>query len=185
MRLSRSTLLRCLATASFLWLGGYALPARADNKAEAEIAAEVATSGQLAKGDTRMSCDQIASEIVELDRIIRTARTTRKNSDNTGTGVSVAKTVGSFLVGSLGGVIGIVAVGALAGEVAENSGEEAAAIEENAEERQNRLAGVFEGKGCEGELAMTVDKTEDVANIEPAAGTQAQDTTPRKPHYND
>jgi len=180
MTLTRPTLLRCLATASFLWVGVYTLPAHADSKAEAEIAAEVAQTGKLSKDDTVMSCDQIANEVVELDRIIRTARTPRRNSDNTGTGVSVARTVGSFLVGSLGGVIGIVAVGALAGEVAENSGEEAAAIEENAEERQNRLAGVFEGKGCEGDLALTEDSSADVVEVEPAAGNAV-----KKPRYND
>ncbi len=184
MTLPRTILLRCLVTTSFLWLSAYGQPAYADTKAEAEIAAEVAQSGELAKGDTGMSCDQIANEVVELDRIIRTARTTQKNSDNTGTGVSVAKTVGSFLVGSLGGVIGIVAVGALAGEVAENSGEKAASIEENAEERQNRLAGVFEGKGCEGALALTEDNPEDIARMEPAAGEAVKNTAPKKPHYN-
>lgn len=167
----------------FLSLIAVASPSYADSKAEAEIAAELSEGGELAKGDTGMSCDQIANEVVELDRIIRTARTTQKNSDNTGTGVTVARTVGSLLIGSLGGVVGIAAVGALAGEAVENSGEKAAVIEENAEERQNRLAGVFEGKGCEGELALTEERTEDVTATEPAAG-EPRNKQPRKPHYN-
>ncbi|MFN3828027.1 MAG: hypothetical protein ACK4NR_10445 [Micavibrio sp.] len=138
-----------------------------------------------AKNDVALSCDQIANEVVVLDRTIRTARDKKDSSDRAGTGVNVAQTVGSLLVGSLGGVVGIAAVGLLAGEAADEAGDDAAAIEEKAEERQNRLAGVFEGKGCEGELALTPeaeDKEEDVSQLEPASGTP---TAPRRPRYND
>lgn len=147
------------------------------------------TGKAVKKADSTLSCDQIAHEVVELDQVIREARDSRQNSDNAGTGISVARTVGSLLVGSLGGVVGIVAVGALAGEVADDAGEDAAAIEENAAERQSRLAGVYEGKGCEGELALTQDNhdnhnQDDVATLEPAAG---QDVGQNKgpPRYND
>lgn len=138
------------------------------------------------KKDVGLSCDQIAHEVVELDRVIRMARITQTESRHTGTGVSVAKTVGSLLVGSLGGVVGIVAVGALAGEAANNYGEQAAQVEEDAEERQNRLAGIFDGKGCEGELVLTAepDITGDLANITPAAGTPGQKAI-MKPRYNE
>ena len=172
MTFKKTILLRCLATISLLWSATHTLPAHANTATPP-------------KADTAMTCEQIANEVVELDRTIRNARTTQTSSHNTGTGVSVARTVGSFLVGSLGGVIGIVAVGALAGEVVDNSGEKAATIEENAEERQNRLAGIFEGKGCDGELALTEDNPEDVTAIEPASGSIAHNTAPRKPHYNE
>jgi len=184
MRNSRNVLLHGLAAISLLM--AHTTPAFADNKAEVEIAAEVAEGEVVQKNDAHMTCEQIAHEVVELDRIIRTARHTQSRSDDAGTGVSVAKTVGSLLVGSLGGVVGIVAVGALAGEAAENSGEKAAVIEENAEERQNRLAGVFEGKGCEGKLALTEEAPEvskGAANVEPASGSPVY--TPKKPRYNE
>lgn len=184
MTLSKRTIFRSLATTPFLWFALSALPATADTKAETEIAAEVAGDVSLTTNDAHLTCDQIAHEVVGLDRIIRTARTTQRNSDHTGTGVSVARTVGSLLVGSLGGVVGIVAVGALAGEAAENSGEKAAEIEENAEERQNRLAGIFEGKGCDGELALTEENPDTAISTEPAAGTPVS-FTPPKQRYNE
>ena len=154
-------------------------------QAEADIATERARERAEIKRDVGLSCEQIAHEVVELDRVIRDARDTQVSSSNTGTGVSVARTVGSLLVGSLGGVVGIVAVGALAGEAVESKGEKAAEIEENAEERQHRLAGIFEGKGCEGELALTGEPEHDpahkAARVEPAAGT----STIKKPRYNE
>lgn len=191
MTVSRTTLLRCLTTISLLGVTGWAIPAHAEldtaNHKSVKVSAAQEAEEIAVKSDINMSCDQIANEVVELDRVIRKARATQQNSENAGTGVSVAKTVGSLLVGSLGGVVGIVAVGALAGEAAENSGEKAAKIEEGAEERQNRLAGVFDGKGCEGELALTEDAPEQVApqniaNVEPASGTAP---APQKRRYNE
>ncbi|QQG37065.1 MAG: hypothetical protein HYS17_04685 [Micavibrio aeruginosavorus] len=147
------------------------------------------TGKTIKAADGALSCEQIAHEVVELDQIIRAARAKQENSEHAGTGISVAKTVGSLLVGSLGGVVGIVAVGALAGEAAEESGENAAETEEQAEERQNRLAGIYEGKGCEGELALTVDNpleesNDVVAKLEPASGLAAK-AIRVKPRYND
>lgn len=185
MIIKKMARLHGMALVSFFTISTFACPAYANSKAEAEIAAEVSESGELVQGDTGMSCDQIANEVVELDRIIRTARISQKNSDNTGTGVTVARTVGSLLIGSLGGVVGIAAVGALAGEAVDNKGEKAAVIEENAEERQNRLAGVFEGKGCDGELALTEETPDDVAATEPAAGPSQKYKQSPKPRYND
>jgi hypothetical protein len=140
--------------------------------------------------DLGMSCDQIAHEVVALDKVIVDSRETQKKSRNADTGVTVAQTVGSVLIGSLGGVLGLAAAGVLASEAAEDAGEDAAALEEKAEERQNRLAGLFDGKGCEGELALTRDQEDDTpSDVEPAAGeTTAQNVavkTPRRPRYND
>lgn len=171
----------CMAIAGISLLGASTSPGYS-------LAAD-GTGRTVKTADSALSCDQIAHEVVELDQIIRDARQRQESSDNAGTGISVAKTVGSLLVGSLGGVVGIVAVGALAGEAAEESGEDAADLEEKAEERQNRLAGIYEGKGCEGELAMTADKllttdNDDIARLEPASGTVPPVKNPR-PRYND
>lgn len=186
-----------LLTAAFLTFWGSPAPAYADKyadqkstreiaaEAEANVAAERARERAAIKRDVSLSCEQIAHEVVELDRIIRVARDKQISSSHTSTGVSVAKTVGSLLVGSLGGVVGIVAVGALAGEAAESAGARAATIEENAEERQHRLAGIFEGKECAGELALTGEPEHDAsaqaARIEPAAGAYPV----KKPRYNE
>lgn len=188
-----------LLTVAALICGGLSAPALADKyadqksvreiaaEAEAKIASARARERDQIKKDVGMSCEQIAHEVVELDRVIRDARDTQVSSSNTSTGVSVARTVGSLLVGSLGGVVGIVAVGAIAGEAADSRGERAAEVEENAEERQHRLAGIFEGKNCEGELALTGEPENDpgvkAAQVEPASGGTA--STPRKPRYND
>ncbi len=163
-------------------------PAREIEAEDARKAAEeLARERAEIRKDVALSCDQIADEVVRLDRVIRNARETQISSSQAGTGVSVARTVGSLLIGSLGGVVGIVAVGALAGEAAESSGEKAAMIEENAEERQNRLAGVFDGKGCEGTLALTGEPEHDpvaqATRTEPASGTTARPVN--KPRYNE
>lgn len=140
--------------------------------------------------DLKMSCDQIAHEVVELDKVIVESREIQKKSSDADTGVTVAQTVGSVLIGSLGGVLGLAAAGALASEAAEDAGEDAAELEEKAEERQNRLAGLFDGKGCEGELALTRDQEDDIPDdVEPAAGEITAENTvvkaPRRPRYND
>ncbi len=98
-----------------------------------------------------------------MNDMIAAAQDIQDSSRMTGTGIGVAKTVGSYLVGSLGGALGILAAGYIVGEATDNSGEDAAALQDKAEKRRSFILGIYNARGCQGPVKL--------AEIEPAAGT--------------
>ncbi|HEY8191621.1 MAG TPA: hypothetical protein VIG74_04285, partial [Alphaproteobacteria bacterium] len=74
-------------------------------------------------GDETMDCPAIAQEVSAMDDVILQSYIVQQSSKKTTLGVGVAKTVGSFLVGSLGGALGILAAGHFASEAADDKGE--------------------------------------------------------------
>lgn len=130
-------------------------------------------------GDMEMSCHDISREVSKMESVIGAAEQTLNSSNAAGTGIKVAKTVGSYLVGSLGGALGIMAAGYIVGEATDDKAEDAIAARETAEQRRSFMSGVYNAKGCQGPLEL--------ATIEPAAGeSYGPPYRPvRKPRYND
>lgn len=130
-------------------------------------------------GDTELTCNQISTEITSMESVIVKSLEEQRDGEMTSTGVGVAKTVGGLLVGSLGGVLGIMAAGHLAAEAADDKVEEAAAEENAAAQRRSFMIGIYNAKGCQGPLQPGFD----VAALEPAAGDD-EPHAPVSPHYN-
>lgn len=137
--------------------------------------------------DSRMNCSAISSEISEMDNIILTAENGIQNTKIAGTGAGVAQTVGAFMVGSLGGVLGIFAAGAVIDNAADNKVERIQEIQSAAEQRRSLMAALYDIKQCVGPLAK------ELTLIEPAAGKELKhgdfigppDLRPHKINYND
>ncbi len=131
-------------------------------------------------GDIEMSCNQISREISSMEKTMFSTQEMQKNSHMANTGVGVVKTVGSYLVGSLGGALGILAAGYLVSEATGSKAEDASVLHDAATQRRSFMAGIYNAKECIGPLTM--------ASIEPAAGKKmlAPKKHPsRKPRYND
>lgn len=137
--------------------------------------------------DSRMDCPEISSEISDMDTIILVAEDNIQETKIAGTGIGVAQTVGSFMIGSLGGVLGIFAAGAVIDNAADNKIEKIQEIQSAAEQRRSLMAAMYDVKQCVGPLAK------ELSLIEPAAGTALKnndfigppDLRPHKINYND
>ena len=99
-------------------------------------------------GDTDMSCEQIAGEIGAMDTLISHAYETEDATNKASVGFGVIKTVGSYLVGTLTGTIGFMAVGHLAAEAADSRGDDANAVGDIALQRRSLLVGIHQTKKC-------------------------------------
>ena len=130
-------------------------------------------------GDLDLDCHQISREISAMELLISQAKDIQDTTHMTTTGVTVAKTVGSYLVGTMAGGIGILAAGYLVNEAADDKAEDALALEDAAEQRRSFMAGIYNARGCNGPL--------DLAAIAPASGDEKATnyTSPRKRRYND
>lgn len=113
-------------------------------------------------GDLEMTCHQISHEVSAMENIIFDTQEIQDNSKITGTGINVGKAVGSYLVGSLIGGLGIIAAGYIVSEAANGSAKSAEALQDIAFQRRSFMAGIYNAKGCVGPLEL--------AAIEPAAG---------------
>lgn len=132
-------------------------------------------------GDLEKSCHELSLEVSAMEDLIAQATQAQDASQITSTGVTVAKTVGSYLVGTLAGGLGVLAAGYIVSEATDDRFENAAAVQDLAAQRRSFMAGIYNARGCKGPL-------EKLADIEPAAGDDGEtavEPTLRKPRYND
>ena len=157
-----------LTTVSACLLGG-AVAANANplhNNPDAPYAGEKLVMSK--PGDLEMSCHEISTEVANMRDIVLTARDMQDDSELAMTGVGVAKTVGSYLVGSLAGGIGIFAAGFLVNELGDEKIENAIELQNVAMQRHSFMTGIYNARGCQGPL--------DLASLEPAAGDEGEIT---------
>lgn len=128
-------------------------------------------------GDEAMDCAAIAKEVSAMDDVILQSYIVQQSSEKTTLGVGVAKTVGSFLVGSLGGVLGILAAGHFASEAADDKGEVAAALEDTAKQRRSLMVGMHNAKQCTEELPVAPPPMEDLwPKVTPVSAPGTEDS---------
>lgn len=129
-------------------------------------------------GDDLLDCRGLNTQITSMEELIYNSDDAQRKAESTGTGISIAKAVGGFLIGSIPGAIGVMAVGHVAGEAAEGEAASAEEQENIAAQRRSMLIGMYNAKGCKGPLHniralrnATIDETaRHPAHIEPAAG---------------
>lgn len=143
--------------------------------------------------DLQLSCDALVSEAMLMRDIIQTTEDIKTDSDLNGHAVTAAGAIGSFLVGSVTGGLGLAAAGFVASQGVEASGDKAETIQDIAFQRRALMVGIHQAKGCEtsieAALAPIDRKTvfeageDKLAKLEPASGK------PKKaaplPDYND
>lgn len=144
-------------------------------------------------GDTEMSCNQLSQEAVLMRDIIITTEDIQDDTELKGHGITAAGAVGSFLIGSATGGVGLAAAGLLLSHVNDEQAEEAGSIQDTAEQRRALMLGIYNAKGCFGPVEHALrdgrpapaDAIIQIAAVEPASGGQGTDTIHRhKPQYN-
>jgi hypothetical protein len=135
------------------------------------------------EGDMNMSCGALSHEALEMRRIIETTQTVKNKADMTDRGITAAGALGSFIVGTVTGGVGIAAAGFLMTEANSEKEEKADTVQDIAEQRRSFMVGVYNAKGCYGPIEHVMQDTPSkdiaVASIETAAGA------PTQPRYND
>ena len=140
-------------------------------------------------GDIEMGCGGLSQEAALMRDIIITTQDIKDDSKMKDRGISAAGAVGSFLVGTVTGGIGIAAAGLILKNSTNNTQHEADTIQDTAEQRRSLMIGIYNAKGCSGPIehvmqdGLTQEKEmQRLAEIETAAGKA--NLRQKKPHYN-
>lgn len=129
------------------------------------------------KGDLSLSCDQLYQEAKSMSEIINETRTLKEDAAFNSRGVSAAGAVGSLLVGTVTGGIGLALGGLLLDESIENRKKEADKIQDIAEQRRTFIMGIYTAQECEGDIYAMINNNKpaqhtirEPQNLEPASG---------------
>lgn len=140
-------------------------------------------------GDTDLSCGGLSQEAALMRDIVMTTEDIKDNSKMKTHGITAAGAVGSFLVGTVTGGVGIAAAGFLLKNATEGTKQEADGIQDVAEQRRSLMMGIYNAKGCHGPIEHVMQdtlqhtqQTLQVAAVEPESG---EPETENKPSYNE
>lgn len=142
--------------------------------------------------DLEMSCEELTQEALLMRDIIQTTETLKSEANLNGHAVTAAGAIGSFLIGSVTGGIGLAAAGFIANQQVEETADTAQDTQSIAQQRRALMIGIHKAKNCSSniETAMAPVKSQSslelstnrLANIEPASGSIFQSDT--KENYN-
>lgn len=108
--------------------------------------------------------------------IISTTQEIQDDSDLHQKGIKAAGAIGSLLIGSATGGIGLAAAGFLAGMPVEDRAENANNVQDIAEQREMFMKGIYNAKGCYGPFDFdnpVIDAKEDSPNKDITVSAQA------------
>ena len=148
------------------------------------------------EGDLALSCGALSREALTMRDIIFTTQDIKDTSELQSTGIGMAGTVGSFLVGTATGGIGIAAAGYVAHYMADEKADSAENIQDTAQQRRSFMMGIFNAKGCHGPIEHVLDDPLpsnplwDLVSIEPSGGDDENAETTKlhhaaSPRYNE
>ena len=138
-------------------------------------------------GDTEMSCGSLSQEAMVMRDIIGTTQDIKNESQMQSHGISAVGAVGSFVIGTVTGGIGLAAAGMLLDHNIDQKSEQADSVQDLAKQRRSLMVGIYNAKGCFGPVEHAMNDPKDLklvnlAAIEPAAGGPAPNT--RTASYN-
>ena len=137
-------------------------------------------------GDLEMGCGALSREAALMRDIITVTQDIKDDRHMNDRGITAMGAVGSLLVGTATGGIGLAAAGLLATEVNDSGSEQAESVQDIAAQRRAFMIGIYNAKGCEGPIEHTMrEKPLNFSQIEPAAGGQGeQRVAGNEPAYN-
>lgn len=140
-------------------------------------------------GDTELSCGALSTEAQNMRDIIYIMEDEKTSSKLKSHGVTAAGAVGSLLIGTATGGVGLALGGFLLDQNFKDNKEKADEFQDIAEQRRTLMMGIFNAKGCEGPIEHAMqnpakfDPTDLIAAIEPAGGQTYY--SERRKRYND
>ena len=134
--------------------------------------------------DLALSCPELSKEANLMHEIITTTEDIKNDAKLTSHSITAAGAVGSFLIGSVTGGVGLAVGGFLLDQNMKSSANNADETQDIAEQRRTLMLGIYNAKGCKGPLIEAHNfnntaRTQKLSAIEPTSGTQ----TP--PFFND
>lgn len=112
-------------------------------------------------GDLELSCQQLSVEAENMAQVIHTTQDVKNNSDMKSTGVTAAGAIGSFLIGSATGGIGLAVGGFLMNQGIEDRKDRADEMQDIAEQRRTLMMGIFNAKECFGPIEHAMRNPEE------------------------
>ncbi|MDB2682889.1 hypothetical protein N9Z27_01385 [Alphaproteobacteria bacterium] len=154
-----------------------------------------ATSSELeelkmtAPGDLEMSCGKLSQEALNMRDVIYNTQNIKDNSTIQSHGITAAGAIGSLIIGTATGGIGLAAAGFLMDQNVSGNAEDAESLQDIAQQRRSFIIGIYGAKGCYGPMDHAMqdpqpfDPIEKLAAIETASGEGYQTTLRNR--YND
>jgi hypothetical protein len=149
------------------------------------------------KDDLKLDCAALRAEVSAMRAVIASAGQDKSRASLQSSGISAAGAVGSLLVGTVTGGIGLAAAGLVLDHNVSEHKDDADELQDLAAQRRTWLKGLYTAQACEGPLETPEQETrvrnamaehslpdDALANIESAAGPPAEQTTLNVP-YND
>ena len=137
-------------------------------------------------GDLELSCNALTAEALNMSQVILTTQNVKDNSDIKSHGVTAAGAVGSFLIGSVTGGIGLAVGGFLVNHNIEEHSDQADQIQDFAEQRRTLMVGIHNAKGCYGPIEHVMQTPKESATIKQIAlNTHDQYQASLQNRYND
>lgn len=137
-------------------------------------------------GDIEMSCGSLSQEALTMREIINTTQDIKDKSTLQSHGINAAGAVGSFVIGTVTGGIGLAAAGFLLGHNVDEQADTADSVQDVAEQRRSLMMGIYNAKGCFGPIEHAMQNPQELdlmslAAVSPASGEEEKE---RAPHYN-
>ena len=135
------------------------------------------------EGDIELQCGALSEEALRMRDIIYETQDVKDRAKMQSHGITAAGAIGSFLIGSVTGGVGLAAAGFLLDQGVSAAESDADEIQDIAAQRRTLMMGIYNAKGCNGPLEHAMqnpdifDPLSQIASAEPSSGAEL-------PHYN-
>lgn len=129
------------------------------------------------QGDLELSCGSLSQEALTMRDIVNTTQNIKEGSALRANGITAAGAIGSFLVGTATGGIGLAAAGFLLERNVDTRSQAADDVQDIAEQRRSLMLGVYNAKGCYGPTEHVMQNADQAKAIQLAALDVRQSNT--------
>lgn len=137
-------------------------------------------------GDHELSCHALSEEAGNMAKVIHTTQDIKNSSELKSHGVTAAGAIGSFLIGSATGGIGLAVGGFLMNYNIEERKDQADSLQDVAAQRRTLMMGIYKAKECFGPIEHAMQNPSEfdpIGNI--ALGSEKKYYAELRKRYND
>jgi len=135
-------------------------------------------------GDINMACGPLSSEALRMRDVIYATQDVKDRAKMQSHGITAAGAVGSFLIGSVTGGVGLALGGFLLDQNVGQTEENADTVQDTAAQRRTLMMGIYNAKGCEGPLEHAMQNPEIFSPLSQIASIEKQHNPDDPGQYN-
>ena len=136
------------------------------------------------EGDIEMQCNDLSREAMEMRNVIYTTQEMKDKAKLKKHGVTAAAGIGSFLIGTVTGGVGLALGGFLLEQNFGGEASDADKIQDIAEQRRTLMMGIYNAKGCFGPLEHAMQSPEIFSPLSRIAASETYESDTQS-RYND